>query len=105
LGERLEQNIEPKSLKKMPKNKDKRIKAFSEAFCVYDLYKNLTKIFERKEKELQEKKDSGEFDQEAYNEYSKLALKTEIASLVNISTDKVEYYHTLMKEYIDNKKY
>jgi DNA-binding CsgD family transcriptional regulator len=33
------------------------------------------------------------------------ALNTEIASLVNISTDKVEYYHTLMKEYIDNKKY
>jgi hypothetical protein len=72
---------------------------------VYDLYKNLTKIFERKEKELQEKKDSREFDGDAYNEYSKLALKTEIASLVNISTDKVGYYHTLMKEYINNKKY
>jgi len=105
LGEKVEKGIDPKSLNKMPKKRDKRRKAFSEAFCVYDLYKNLTNVFERKEKELQEKKSSGELDKEVYNEYSKLALKTEIASLVNISTDKVEYYHALMKEYIDNKKY
>lgn len=105
LGEKVEKYIEPKSLKKMPKENKKRSEAFALAFCVYDLYKNLTPIFEKKEKEFKEKKKSGKIDKEDYNEHSKLALKLEIASIIEISEDKVEYYHTLMKEYIDNYKY
>ena len=100
LGKKLEKAIEPKSLKKMP-SKDARKLAFAYAFSVYDLYKVLTPIYENLERDFRKNLDNAK----KYNAYDKLKLKIEISSILGISDDKVEYYNTLMIEYIKNKKY
>ncbi len=111
LGKKIEKAIEPNSLSKMPAKKRRKL-AFANAFCVYDLYKVLTPVFESKENLFKEKQDSGELDKETRNEYDSVELKNEIAFIAGIFTkdgnpaiDKIEYYHTLMQEYIDNEKY
>lgn len=108
LGEKLEKAMEPKSLAKMPKG-NKRKEAFAIAFCVYDLYKVLTPIYEHLDGEFKNKKIHGKkYDKDNVDNrkiYNKLELKNEIASIVGISTDKVEYFYALMTEYIKDKKY
>ncbi|QOY51963.1 hypothetical protein [Candidatus Sulfurimonas baltica] len=111
LGKKIEKAIEPNSLKKMPAKKKRKI-AFSNAFCVYDLYKVLTPIFEREEREFREKQKSGAIGRNINNTYTSVELKNEIAFIAGIFTkdgdpaiDKVEYYHTLIQEYIDDEKY
>jgi len=111
LGKKIVKAIEPNSLKKMPAKKKRKI-AFSNAFCVYDLYRVLTPIFEREEREFREKQKSGAIGKNINNTYTSVELKNEIAFIAGIFTkdgdpaiDKVEYYHTLMEEYIDDEKY
>ncbi len=113
LGEKIEKAIEPSSLKKMPSTSiEKRKLAFANAFCVYDLYKVLTPVFESEKSEFKEKQKRGEIDKDASNQYDSVDLKTEIAAIVGIFTkkgdpaiDKVGYYYALMQEYIDEEKY
>ncbi len=106
LGEKMENFIKPKSEKKlMAKNKQKEKIRYANAFCVYDLDKVLTPIFNRKNKEFIKKKRKGEIDKNEINPYTKEYLKSEIASIVGISEDDVKIYRTLMHEYINNKKF
>ncbi len=113
LGAKIEKAIEPNSLKKMPSTtREVRKLAFANAFCVYDLYKVLTPIFESKKSEFKEKQKRGEREEDDSNPYDSVDLKSEIAFIIGIftnkgdpATDKIGYYYTLMKEYIDEEKY
>jgi|GEM_PF-3100489 len=106
LGEELEKFQKPNSEQKLPvkKMKEKKI-AFAHAFCVYDLDKVLSPIFDKKYKDFKEKQKKGQIDKDEINEYSKEYLKSEISSITGLSEDSVKVYRTLMKEYIDQKKF
>jgi hypothetical protein len=122
LGEELDKSEEIKS-KALPKDKEKRKKTMADAFYIYDTWKILEIHYAEKTKELKEKlkkdiqdakhkpdyksvidtlKINNEID---LNNYTKVSLKTEIASQLNISIDTVDKLHTLMIKYIDNLKY
>ena len=106
LGEKLEKFIKPNSENKLPSKtfQEKRI-AFANAFCVYDLDKVLTPIFDRKNEDFREKQKKGEINKEDTNPYTKEYLKSEIASITGLSEDNIKVYRTLMKEYIDKEKF
>ncbi len=127
LGEELDKADEIKS-KAVPKDKLKRKKTMADAFYIYDTWKILEIHYAEKTKELKEKlkkeiqsiknnfnydkydKKSKIDDAKTNNEfslsnYTKVSLKTEIASQLNISIDTVDKLHTLMIKYIDNLKY
>lgn len=102
LGEKLEKFKKPNSEKKLPsKSINKMKEAFATAFCVYDLDKVLTPIYEKKYKEFKKNKNKDEDD----NLYTKENLKSEISSIIGIEEDTIKIYRTLMKEYIDGKKF
>lgn len=106
LGEKLEKFIKPNSENKLPSKtfQEKRI-AFANAFCVYDLDKVLTPIFDRKNEDFREKQKKGEINKEDTNPYTKEYLKSEISSITGLSEDNIKVYRTLMKEYIDKEKF
>jgi len=106
LGEKLEKFKKPNSEKKLPSKtmQDKKA-AFASAFCVYDLDKVLSPIFDRKNKEFRDKQKSGQINNEEINLYTKEYLKSEISSITGLSEDNIKIYRTLMKEYIDKKKF
>lgn len=127
LGDELDKSDEMKS-KALPKDKLKRKKIMADAFYIYDTWKILEIHYAEKTKELKEKlkkeiqsiknnfnydkydKKSKIDDAKTNNEfslsnYTKVSLKTEIASQLNISIDTVDKLHTLMIKYIDNLKY
>lgn len=106
LGEKLEKFIKPNSESKLPSStiKEKRI-AFANAFCVYDLDKVLAPIFDRKNKDFRKKRRKGEINKDEPNSYTKEYLKSEISLITELSEDNVKIYRTLMKEYINNKKF
>ena len=127
LGEELDKSEKMKS-KALPKDKVKRKKTMADAFYIYDTWKILEIHYAEKTKELKEKlekeiqsiknnlnydkydrkskiddaKTNNEFN---LSNYTKVSLKTEIASQLNISIDTVDKLHTLMIKYIDNLKY
>jgi hypothetical protein len=127
LGEELDKSEKMKS-KALPKDKEKRKKTMADAFYIYDTWKILEIHYAEKTKELKEKlekeiqsiknnlnydkydrkskiddaKRNNEFN---LSNYTKVSLKTEIASQLNISIDTVDKLHTLMIKYIDNLKY
>ncbi len=128
LGKKLDLAMEPKSAKKLPKDREKRKVAMADAFYVYDLYKILEPIFKTKQEEFRKKKESDikkikqsqEYDKDQKNseiiqikkdckyaiiKYNKLLLEYKVSTISNLSVDKVQIYYTLMKEYIDNLKY
>ena len=98
LGEKLEKFKIPNSEKKLPSKamQDKKI-AFANAFCVYDLDKVLTPIFNKNKKETSENEDN--------SIYTKEALKSEISSITGLNEDTIKVYRTLMKEYINREKF
>lgn len=98
LGEKLEKFKIPNSEKKLPSKakQDKKI-AFANAFCVYDLDKVLTPIFNKNKKETREYEDN--------SICSKEALKSEISSITGLNEDTIKVYRTLMKEYINREKF
>ena len=106
LGEKLEKFIKPNSESKLPSKtiQEKRI-AFANAFCVYDLDKVLAPIFDKKNEDFRKKQRKGEINKDETNPYTKEYLKSEISSITGLSEDNIKVYRTLMKEYIDKKKF
>ncbi len=108
LGEKLEKFIKPNSENKLPSKtfQEKRI-AFANAFCVYDLDKVLTPIFDKKNKDFkkEQSKSKSESEKAKINPYTKEYLKSEISSITGLSEDSIKVYRTLMKEYINKKKF
>lgn len=106
LGEKLEKFIKPNSENKLPSKtfQEKRI-AFANAFCVYDLDKVLAPIFDKKNEDFRKKQGKGEIDKDETNPYTKEYLKSEISSITGLSEDNIKVYRTLMKEYINKKKF
>lgn len=102
LGEKLEKFKRPNSEKKLPsRDIERRKDAFAKAFCVYDLDKVLSPIFAKKNEEF--RKNINDYKDD--NPYTKIKLKEEISSIVGVCDDTVKVYRTLMKEYIDGKKF
>lgn len=115
----------PNSLKKFPTEREKFKKSFARAFYVYDIYEFFNPLFEMKREKLkQEKSLKIEEKKELYKSYTdgtnekneikniqdsykqKLEdyednfLMTYISEYANISEDKVSYFLSTMKEFI-----
>lgn len=102
LGEELENFKRPNSEKKLPsKDMENRKLAFANAFCVYDLDKVLTPIFDKKNKEFKKNKSTINED----NLCTKEGLKSEISFITGLEEDTVKIYRTLIKNYINGKKF
>lgn len=127
IGQKLDK-AEKITSKALPQDKNRRKKAMADAFYIYDIWKILEQDYEEKTVELKAKqkeeikaieqnknydKDDKKsriyetkqkYEDELRN-YTKVSLKTEIASQLNVSIDTVDKLHSLMIKYIDNLKY
>lgn len=114
--------------KALPKDRDKRKKAIANAFYIYDVWKILEPYYEdettllkiKQEEEIKIIKQNKNYDKyerksliddikvnysDKINQYTKVSLKTEIASQLNTSIDTVNRLHSFMIKCIDNLKY
>lgn len=95
----------PNGEKRIPKSFKEKKEVFANMFCVYDLDKVLTPIFDKKNKEFKIKQKEKLIDRDEINPYSKEYLKSEISMISRIPETSITKYRTLMKEYIDKKKF
>ena len=123
----IEEIIKPNTSSKIAKNKKLRNRDYANAFYIYDLYKIIGKEFENKIKALNEEKNAlinkieqnknlSNISKKHENDkiidkfennkclYNKKALDDEITSITKLEISKVRNLHTLLKEYIEDKK-
>lgn len=126
LKNKIEKIDNPKSLGLIPKDNQKRKKAYADAFYIYDLFETIYHYFhnirkdikkryiEEREKEKKTKdKDSRksnianlteDYENELEN-YNKEVLYDIIQELSKIEINKIKKLHKLLKEYIEDLKY
>lgn len=128
LKKKIENINNPKSLKLINKNKEKRKKVYADAFYIYDAFKyifyNFYKIkkdiqnkYKEDRKKIQEDKDIGNdlkknkiqeltFDYKIeLKNYSQEAIYDIIHDVSKIEINKIKKLHKLLKEYIEDLKY
>lgn len=128
LKKKIENINNPKSLKLINKNKEKRKKVYADAFYIYDAFKCISYKFYKIKKDIQNKyKEDRKKIQEDKNigndlkkdkiqeltsyykielkNYSQEAIYNIIHDVLKIEINKIKKLHKLLKEYIEDLKY